>query len=212
MLRARKALSIVLKTLTAIEDLDKRGVWMKTIQIAALAAAFSAAYVCPAATLQYHSTGVFTEFTPDTPYTAPGQPFDVRFLIDSEPVPMIAYENGFTVATVITLKVGSRPELTEPGAVTFAGPGGFFNGGYDVLFRPTEGGTFEFGFGFGGEPLFTGPANDPVMKVGTFELAIANLTVTAVPEPASGTIAAAALGVLGLLRCRRHKAHRKRST
>jgi hypothetical protein len=166
----------------------------------ALAALLSGTGLCAGETLEYDVAGIFPEFMPDTQYTAPNQPFELRFSLDSHPIPESVTLAWFTVSTSLSETVGSRPELDEPVELEFYG-GYFPTGGLSILFhagQPAE----LFQLGWGGDHLFTGDLDSPVLEAGTFQLSYATTaTVTPTPEPA--VTAACAVILIGLLIARR---------
>lgn len=166
----------------------------------ALAALLCGTGLCAGETLEYDIAGVSPGYMPDTQYTAPNEPFHLRFFLDSHPVPESVTLAWFTVATSVSETVGSRPELDEPVKVEFFG-GLFPTGGLSILFHPGQPSEL-FQLGWSGDHLFTGDLDDPSMNVGTFQLAYATaVTVTPMPEPA--VTAACAVILIGLLIARR---------
>ena len=166
----------------------------------AVAALLSGTGLCAGETLEYDLTGVFPAFMPDTQYTAPNEPFDLRFFLDYRPVPESVSLGWFTVPTSVSETIGSRPELKEPVEVEFYG-GYFPTGGLSILFNAGQPSDL-FQLGRSGDHLFTGDLDSPVMSVGDFELAYAEtITVTPTPEPAV-TVACAVI-LIGLLIARR---------
>ena len=166
----------------------------------ALAGLLCGAGLCAGETLEYDITGVFPGFMPDTPYTAPNEPFRLRFFLDSQPAPESVTLGWFTVPTAVSETVGSRPELDQPVELEFHG-GYFPTGGLSILFhagQPAE----LFQLGWGGDHLFAGDLDSPAMEVGTFQLADAT-TVTVTPTPEPAVTADCAVILIGLLIARR---------
>ncbi len=177
--------------------------------------AFFVAAILSAGTLQVQTSGVFSDSTPTSAFTAPGEAWTLSFVTESNQFypgsQLLAFPDVFTS---FNYTLNNIPlDLTPSSISFFTGSNG---GLFDVcLTPPCPGGLPTAGLVFSGAQAFSGTVREPTILTGTYPTSSVSVTlpltefpfftvrypqsnttvyITEIPEPATWSI----LG-LGLL-------------